>query len=89
MHYNNAPNKKPVVLVGKGITFDSGGISLKPASNMDRMRADMGGAANVLGTILTLARINAPVNVIGNFKIDFINKLYENNICYYYFCIKD
>jgi len=65
MHYNNAPNGKPVVFVGKGITFDSGGISLKPSANMDKMRADMGGAANVLCTILTLATLKAPVNIIG------------------------
>ena len=66
MHYNNAPNTKPLLLVGKGITFDSGGISLKPSANMDKMRADMGGAANVVGTIFTLATVKAAVNVIGN-----------------------
>lgn len=65
MHYNNSPDTKPIVLVGKGITFDSGGISLKPSSNMDKMRADMGGAANVLSAIYTLASKKAPVNVIG------------------------
>lgn len=65
MHYNNAPNTKPLVFVGKGITFDSGGISLKSASNMSKMRADMGGAANVLSTIFTLACKKAPVNIIG------------------------
>lgn len=65
MHYNNAPNTKPIVFVGKGITFDTGGISLKSSSNMDRMRADMGGAANVLSTIYTLATKKAPVNIIG------------------------
>jgi len=66
LHYNNAPNgTKPIALVGKGITFDSGGISLKPSSNMDKMRADMGGAANVLAAIVTLATLKAPVNVVG------------------------
>ncbi|KPM04932.1 aminopeptidase-like protein 3 [Sarcoptes scabiei] len=65
LHYNNAPNTKPLVFVGKGITFDSGGISLKPSSNMDKMRADMGGAANVLSTIFTLAQKKSPVNIIG------------------------
>lgn len=65
MHYKNAGTAKPVVFVGKGITFDSGGISLKPSSNMDKMRADMGGAANVLSTIYTLATLKAPVNIIG------------------------
>jgi len=65
LHYNNKPNSKPLVMVGKGICFDSGGISLKPAADMDKMRADMGGAANVFGTVYTLARLKAPVNVIG------------------------
>jgi len=69
MHYNNAPNTKPVVFVGKGITFDTGGISLKPSSNMDKMRADMGGAANVLSAIFTLATKKAPVNIIGKSRI--------------------
>lgn len=68
MHYNNAPNTKPVVFVGKGITFDSGGISIKQSADMDRMRADMGGAANVLATIYTLASKKAPVNIIGMSK---------------------
>ncbi|XP_046911850.2 cytosol aminopeptidase isoform X1 [Dermatophagoides farinae] len=65
VHYNNAPDTKPLVFVGKGITFDSGGISLKSSSNMDKMRADMGGAANVLSTIYTLASKKSPVNIIG------------------------
>jgi aminopeptidase len=65
LKYNNAPGTKPLALVGKGITFDSGGISLKPSSNMDKMRADMGGAANVLSAIVTLATLKAPVNVVG------------------------
>jgi leucyl aminopeptidase len=55
----------PVVLVGKGITFDSGGISLKPAAEMDEMKFDMGGAASVLGTLLAVARLKAPINLIG------------------------
>ncbi|CAG2104682.1 unnamed protein product, partial [Medioppia subpectinata] len=67
LHYNNAPNTKPLVFVGKGITFDSGGISLKPSANMDKMRADMGGAANVFGAISTLAATKAAVNVIGEY----------------------
>jgi len=55
----------PVVLVGKGITFDTGGISLKPAAEMDEMKFDMGGAASVLGTLRALAQLKAPVNVVG------------------------
>jgi leucyl aminopeptidase len=56
---------KPVVLVGKGITFDSGGISLKPGADMDEMKYDMCGAASVIGTFKTLARLALPINVIG------------------------
>ncbi|UYV68354.1 LAP3 [Cordylochernes scorpioides] len=59
------PEDKPVVLVGKGITFDSGGICLKPSSGMDKMRADMGGAACTLSTIYTLEQLGVPANVIG------------------------
>jgi leucyl aminopeptidase len=55
----------PVVLVGKGITFDSGGISLKPAAEMDEMKFDMGGAASVLGTLRAVAQLNVKVNLIG------------------------
>jgi aminopeptidase len=52
-----------IALVGKGITFDSGGISLKPSAKMDQMRGDMGGAANVVSTMWAIASLNAPVNV--------------------------
>ncbi len=55
----------PVVLVGKGITFDTGGISLKPAGEMDEMKYDMGGAASVLGTMRAVAEMKAKVNLIG------------------------
>ena len=57
--------KKPLALVGKGITFDTGGISLKPAAEMDEMKYDMSGAASVLGAIRALADMRAPVNVVG------------------------
>jgi len=57
--------KKPLVLVGKGITFDTGGISLKPAAEMDEMKFDMSGAGSVLGAIRALAGMRAPVNVVG------------------------
>lgn len=64
--YNGDPSsKKPIALVGKGITFDSGGISLKPGSKMDQMRADMGGAANVASAIWALAQLKVKVNVKG------------------------
>jgi len=66
LHLQNAGDqRKPLVFVGKGITFDSGGISLKAGANMDEMRADMGGASNVLNTIACLAKLKAKVNVIG------------------------
>ncbi|MEP7283148.1 MAG: leucyl aminopeptidase [Rubrivivax sp.] len=55
----------PVVLVGKGITFDSGGISLKPGGEMDEMKFDMGGAASVLGTFRALAELQPKLNVVG------------------------
>lgn len=58
-------NSEPICLVGKGITFDTGGISIKPSAKMDEMRADMGGAANVAGTIAALAEMKAKVNVKG------------------------
>lgn len=56
---------KPIVLVGKGITFDTGGISLKPGANMDEMKFDMGGAASVFGTMKAIAEMGLPINVIG------------------------
>ena len=60
-----AAAQAPVVLVGKGITFDSGGISIKPSGEMDEMKFDMGGAASVLGTFRALAELKPAINVIG------------------------
>jgi leucyl aminopeptidase len=60
-----AKSKKPVVLVGKGITFDTGGISIKPGSGMDEMKFDMCGAASVLGTMRAIAEIAPKINVIA------------------------
>lgn len=66
IHYNHAPeNTPPIVLVGKGITFDAGGISLKPAAGMEEMKFDMGGAASVLGTLKACALLNLPLHIIG------------------------
>jgi leucyl aminopeptidase len=65
MEYKGHPDAKPLVLVGKGLTFDSGGISIKPAEGMDEMKYDMGGAASVLGTMTALAELKPPINVIG------------------------
>ena len=67
INYQGSPDAdtRPIVLIGKGLTFDSGGISLKPGEGMDEMKYDMGGAASVLGTMKALAKLELPVNVIG------------------------
>lgn len=66
LKYFGAPRKdRPIVLVGKGITFDTGGISLKPGAEMDEMKFDMCGAASVIGTLRAVAEIRLPINVIG------------------------
>jgi leucyl aminopeptidase len=66
LHYEGgAKGEAPVVLVGKGITFDTGGISLKPAAEMDEMKFDMGGAASVLGVFQALGRLQPAINVVG------------------------
>ncbi len=57
-------SQKPIALVGKGITFDAGGISLKPAGEMDEMKYDMCGAASVLGTLKAVAELDLPVNLV-------------------------
>jgi len=57
--------EKPVVLVGKGVTFDSGGLSLKPREGMEKMKDDMAGAAAVMGTLMAAAALSLPVNLIG------------------------
>lgn len=64
-HLKGKKDQKPVVLVGKGITFDTGGISLKPGSEMDEMKYDMCGAASVLGTFKAIAAMDLALNVIG------------------------
>jgi leucyl aminopeptidase len=60
-----AKAEPPVVLVGKGITFDSGGISIKPAPEMDEMKFDMGGAASVLGTFRAIGELRPKLNLVG------------------------
>ena len=66
LEYHGGDKKqKPIVLVGKGITFDSGGISLKPGAEMDEMKYDMCGAASVLGTIQAVAEMGLKLNVVG------------------------
>ena len=66
MKYKGGPAKQaPYCLVGKGITFDTGGISLKPAKGMESMKFDMGGAGSVFGVMQTLAELGLKINVIG------------------------
>ena len=67
MHYNGAndPDEAPHALVGKGLTFDAGGISLKPAGKMDEMKYDMCGAASVFGAVLAAAELKLPINVVA------------------------
>ena len=66
LRYNGAAkDQPPVVLVGKGITFDTGGISIKPAPEMDEMKFDMCGAASVLGAFRALGELQPPINVVG------------------------
>jgi leucyl aminopeptidase len=64
-HAPKGAREKPIVLVGKGITFDSGGISIKPAANMEDMKMDMSGGAAVLGTMQALAQLGYPRRVVG------------------------
>jgi aminopeptidase len=65
IHYKGGPkDMQPLAFVGKGITFDSGGISLKPSADMKLMRGDMGGAATVVASTLAIAQLHLPINVI-------------------------
>ncbi|MGD2081949.1 MAG: leucyl aminopeptidase [Chromatiales bacterium] len=66
MEYSGGKSgQKPVVLVGKGLTFDAGGISIKPAADMDQMKFDMCGGASVIGTLRACADLELPINVVG------------------------
>jgi len=65
MKYSGGGKAKPIVLVGKGLTFDAGGISIKPAAAMDEMKYDMCGGASVFGTMKAVAMLNLPVNLVG------------------------
>ena len=64
-YVGSSAKQPPVVLIGKGITFDSGGISLKPPPAMDEMKFDMGGAAGVLGTMATVAMLSPNLNIVA------------------------
>ena len=66
MEYHAGPKSQaPIALVGKGLTFDAGGISLKPASKMDEMKYDMCGAASVFGALVAAAELKLPINIVG------------------------
>lgn len=64
-YHGAAKTKQPVAFVGKGLTFDSGGISIKPSANMEEMKYDMCGGANVIGTMLAIAKLKLKINAIG------------------------
>lgn len=66
LHYKGAadPNEKPLAFVGKGITFDSGGISIKGGAGMKDMRADMGGAATTLSAVWAISTLKLPLNIV-------------------------
>jgi len=65
LNYRGKPGGKTIALVGKGVTFDSGGVSLKPPPGMDEMKFDMGGAAGVIGTMAAVARLRPAINVVA------------------------
>jgi leucyl aminopeptidase len=65
MKYSKGGAAKPIVLVGKGMTFDTGGVSLKPGANLDEMKYDMSGGGSVIGTFRTVARLGLPINLVG------------------------
>ena len=66
MSYQGASvESKPIVLVGKGVTFDSGGVSIKPSNNMHQMKMDMLGAATVMAVIQAVAKMRLPINVVA------------------------
>jgi leucyl aminopeptidase len=64
-YHGGEADAKPIVIVGKGVTFDSGGISIKPGQAMDEMKFDMCGAASVLGTMTAVAEMQLPINLVG------------------------
>ncbi|PIQ79679.1 leucyl aminopeptidase [Candidatus Peregrinibacteria bacterium CG11_big_fil_rev_8_21_14_0_20_41_10] len=66
MEYKNKPtNKKPLLIVGKGVTFDAGGLNIKPTNNIEDMKSDMAGAASVLGLMQILAKLKPNLHVVG------------------------
>ena len=72
MQYSGAAKtKKPNIIVGKGITFDTGGISIKPSPAMDEMKYDMTGSASVIGTMRAIAEIKPKSNIIGVIAVSY------------------
>ncbi|KIJ49870.1 hypothetical protein M422DRAFT_27571 [Sphaerobolus stellatus SS14] len=71
IHYNGHPDpqSQPLAFVGKGVTFDSGGISLKPGKDMKAMRADMGGAATVVASLHAIAKLRIPINAVASIPL--------------------
>jgi leucyl aminopeptidase len=69
IEHRGAGDGPTIALVGKGVTFDSGGLSLKPSSSMEDMKSDMTGAAVVLGALVATAKLSLPVNVVGTFAL--------------------
>ncbi|MGB0429905.1 MAG: leucyl aminopeptidase family protein, partial [Bacteroidia bacterium] len=65
MRWIGGSNMEPIALIGKGVTYDTGGLSLKPSNSMLHMKSDMGGAANVIATMCALARMDSNKNVVG------------------------
>jgi leucyl aminopeptidase len=65
LEYNKGKGLDTIALIGKGITFDSGGISIKPSENMDRMKDDMSGAAAVLATLQAASKLQFPFHLVG------------------------
>ena len=65
MEYLPLKNKSPIVFVGKGVTFDTGGISFKPSSSMDEMKYDMCGASTVVGLLNAINKLNLKINIVG------------------------
>jgi leucyl aminopeptidase len=66
LRYNGGPTDvPPLALVGKGVTFDSGGLSIKPNDGMKTMKCDMAGAATVLGAMQAIAKLKLPINIVG------------------------
>ena len=79
-HKGAKADSKPYVLVGKGITFDTGGISLKPGAAMDEMKFDMCGAASVIATMGCVAELKLPINVVGNNRIELAVRQVVGNV---------